>query len=694
MHAHERGPRSRFGVATLLFLSTALGCQGLLGIEDGKLRPDERAQDATDGGSASTDASTRQPDAGVTAADAGGPGADAGSVDAGRDVDGGDLDAGSRPLGSLDAGPPDSGSQDSGPETDLSLISINEVVSTNGVPNDWIELFNAAPTQADVSNLIIKDDNDDNVYVIAAGTKIPAGGFLVLEQSDLGFGLGSADAARLFAADGVTIISAFSWTEHAATSYGSCPDGSSRLQVTTTQTKGAPNDCSARVLLNEIESSDGDPGDWVELYNAALTPVDVSGYVFRDDDDTHSYAIPNGTIIAAGRYLVLEEAQFGFGLGGSDAARLFLPDGTTLVDSYAWQEHAPRTYGRCPAGGPFISLDVPSKGTANPCEGELTENLWPGLNNTSYSDSADTFDKNLSGLTLEPGASAAGDVLWAVQNSPSVLYRLLPVGTSWTPDAANAWGSGKTLNYPDGAGSPDAEGVTRADFTEAAAYVTTERDNDDGDVSRLSVLRFDTAAPASDLVATHEWNLTGELPAAPANRGLEGITWIPDAALVAKAYYDENLNKAYDPLDYPSHGSGLFVVGVEATGVLYVFALSTDGSGAQKLSEFSSGHVSVNALELDRDVGYLWSYCGASCADVASVIDIDTTPGSNTHGRFVVRAKYQSPSSLSGAANEGIALGAELRCSNGMKPFIWTDDAANNNHALLADTVPCGAFVP
>jgi hypothetical protein len=115
------------------------------------------------------------------------------------------------------------------------------------------------------------------------------------------------------------------------------------------------------------------PDDWVELFNTSGSTVDISGWVFKDDNDTHSYVIPNGTTIVAGGYYLLEIAQFVFGLGAPDAARLFLSDGTTLVDSYAWTAHATTTYGRCPNGtGPFVTTvsttaTSTTKGTANAC---------------------------------------------------------------------------------------------------------------------------------------------------------------------------------------------------------------------------------------------------------------------------------------------------------------------------------------
>ena len=42
--------------------------------------------------------------------------------------------------------------------------------------------------------------------------------------------------------------------------------------------------------------------------------------------------------------------------------------------------------------------------------------------------------------------------------------------------------------------------------------------------------------------------------------------------------YDRGM--PYDPSDYPGHGTGLFFVGLEATGGVYAFALDLNGSAA------------------------------------------------------------------------------------------------------------------
>ncbi|MBC7844597.1 MAG: lamin tail domain-containing protein, partial [Gemmatimonadaceae bacterium] len=179
------------------------------------------------------------------------------------------------------------------------------------------------------------------------------------------------------------------------------------------------------VRINEIESNGGVPGDWIEFFNAGTTPQDLAGYVVRDNNDAAGYTLPAGTIIAANSYLVVDEAQFGFGLGAADAARLFAPGGTTLVDSYVWTAHAATTYGRCPNGsGPFVTTTASTKGAANNCPGDLVFAAWPGEQSIATADAGGVFGGNMSGLFYQPLQGLPTGVVWAVRNGPGTLFRL------------------------------------------------------------------------------------------------------------------------------------------------------------------------------------------------------------------------------------------------------------------------------
>src|SRR5690242_18814086 len=99
-------------------------------------------------------------------------------------------------------------------------IVINEVESDGAA--DFIELANTGPGNVDLGGWVLKDNNDGNALTIPAGTVLQPGGYFAARPA---FGLGSADSARVFAKDNlVTPVDSFSWTSHAPTTYGRCPD--------------------------------------------------------------------------------------------------------------------------------------------------------------------------------------------------------------------------------------------------------------------------------------------------------------------------------------------------------------------------------------------------------------------------------------------------------------------------------------
>ncbi len=574
-------------------------------------------------------------------------------------------------------------------------IVINEIESNGGTPGDWIELFNPTGAAIDLSGWIVRDNDDTHRAVIPANTIVAAGAYYVVEEALLGYGLGGADAVRLYNPFEV-LITSHEWTSHAATTYGRCPNGTGEFITTSSSTKGAANDCSpasAAVRINEIESNGGTPGDWVELYNPGSTTADLSGFIVRDNDDSHTYTIPAGTTLAPGAFLVIEEAALDYGLGGADAVRLFSPTGT-IVDSYTWTTHAPITYGRCPDGtGEFAATTASTKGAANVCDTSSgpSANPWPGSNTVTTADGVNVFNGNLSGLVYE--STTSGPVLWAARNGPGAIFRLTWNGTIWTPDSTNDWSAGKAVRYPDGSGDPDAEGITIGAAGSAdGLYIATERSNQASSISRNTVLRFDADQAGATLIATHAWDLTADLPAVGANLGIEAITWVPDSFLVNRGFFDEAAGRAYNPADYPNHGTGLFFVGVEANGGVYGYALDHATGGFTRVATIVSGFVGVMDLSFDRELGYLWALCDDGCQGRTATLEIDPQAGSASLGRFIVTRLFERPTGMPNLNNEGLGIATQAACVAGQKPVFWADDSETGGHAIRAAALPCTRF--
>ena len=570
-------------------------------------------------------------------------------------------------------------------------IKINEVESNGGTPGDWIEILNTGSTTVDIGGVGVLDNDSGHSKVLApAGTMLAAGGFYVFD-TEVSFGLGQPDSANLYAADGTTLLDTYSWTTHAASTYGRCPDGTGAFTATTSS-RGAANSCAAPTVpikINEAESN-GDATDWVELANPTGSAYDASGLVLRDDTDgddaNHAMTLPAGSSVPANGYLAVDVP---FGLGSADQARLFAVGGLTLVDSTSWAAHANPTWGRCPdMTGSFTNTQISTKGAKNVCPGDIVADPWPGGSAVTTVDEPGLATSNMSGLYYQGSGSSTPGTLWAVRNgSPEAMYKLVKSGGSWVADTGD-WATGKQLRYPGGTGNPDAEGIT---FTDAGiaggAFVSTERDNGVSGTSRPAILRFDPNTSGTSLTATNDWNLTADLPGLGANLGLEGITWVPDSYLTAKGFKQDG-GATYDPADFPHHGTGLFFVGVENDGKVYAYALDLTGNGYTRVASFASGFPAVMDLSFEKETQKLWVVCDDTCQGRTARFDVDTTAGA-TQGTFVAVNHYERPSGMANLNNEGFATTPRSECVSGLKPVFWADDGDTGGNSIRQGTLSC-----
>lgn len=307
---------------------------------------------------------------------------------------------------------------------------------------------------------------------------------------------------------------------------------------------------------------------------------------------------------------------------------------------------------------------------------------WPGSDDVRAGDDSGTFTGNLSGLAIESAQANGQAILWAVQNDPATLFRLVETDGRWLPS------SQMSLRFPNGTGKVDAEGVTLGGSSHAGIYVASERDDAVGKVSRNSILRYAPGVSSRPLVATHEWDVTSALRPVRPNSGIESIAWVPDSALVATRLLDEATRRPYAPAAYPEHGMGVFLVGLESDGTIHAFTLDHVRGSFTRLASFSSGHPNVMALDYDRDTGLLYATCDDSCANRISVLEV-------VAGRFVVRQRYAPPSTLPNANHEGFAVTTAAQCVDGRKRVFWADDSRTNGHSIRAATIPCDrAWLP
>jgi len=114
------------------------------------------------------------------------------------------------------------------------------------------------------------------------------------------------------------------------------------------------------IVINEINynsASDFDSEDWIELYNRSGSAIDISGWVFMDENRTPSYVMTPGTILQGDGYLVIARdltmfqtkypdvvnvtGSMNSGLnGGGEIIFLYNSEGK-LVDSLTYDDNLP-----------------------------------------------------------------------------------------------------------------------------------------------------------------------------------------------------------------------------------------------------------------------------------------------------------------------------------------------------------------
>lgn len=347
---------------------------------------------------------------------------------------------------------------------------------------------------------------------------------------------------------------------------------------------------------------------------------------------------------------------------------------------------------------------------------------WPGSQKVNTADEKGALQENLSGLYFQSGTgSGVDDVIWSVKNKPSTLIQLKYNSSSalWVQSAS--WG----MHYSSGGGDPDAEDLTMAEPGSPNVYVCTEQDNEVKQ-SRLSVLMFRAQEGVEQLSALQEWDLTEDLPTVDHNGGLEAITWVPDSFLLQRGLIDQSRGgEIYDPANYPGHGGGLFFVGLEETGGIFVYALthldastrvaanaaaapSPSPSPYTRITSFPSGLDHIMALHFDdlssasdsdSAGGLLWATCDDSCKGHAHVFSlpgggVEVTGSTGQRGVFQEVARLTRPGDMPNLNNEGFITFPEALCdpASNRKGALWSDDAASDGHALRQGTVPCGEF--
>jgi CotH kinase protein/Lamin Tail Domain/PA14 domain/Putative Ig domain len=195
-------------------------------------------------------------------------------------------------------------------EQPLAGLLINELLAHTDEPQlDFVELFNASPSELDLSGCVLTDDIRTNRYRIPDGTRLGARERLAMDQTQLGFRLKAAgETLYLVNPSGTRVLDVVRFgPQENGVSFGRQPDGASSFRRLNQPTPGAANATwrAEDIVISELmyhPISESDDDEYLELFNRGAGPVNLGGWRFTSGID---YRIPAGVTLAAGGYLVV-----------------------------------------------------------------------------------------------------------------------------------------------------------------------------------------------------------------------------------------------------------------------------------------------------------------------------------------------------------------------------------------------------
>ena len=135
----------------------------------------------------------------------------------------------------------------------------------------------------------------------------------------------------------------------------------------------------ASVVLNEVLAAPGGQSgeEWIELFNPGDSAAEIGGWMLDDipGGGSKPFPIPNGTVMAAGGFLVFNNSTTKIALNNDgDTVRLLDGNGT-LIDSFSYNSSAHDiSWGRVPDGnGGWQKIERPTPGAPNPAPRPATE---------------------------------------------------------------------------------------------------------------------------------------------------------------------------------------------------------------------------------------------------------------------------------------------------------------------------------
>ena len=272
---------------------------------------------------------------------------------------------------------------------------------------EFIELYNAGYDTIDLAGLVFTDGDDtDTLQAYDSGsTSLAPGGYAVIVDAEfdndftidssaivvttgdttLGNSLSVSDEVVLYEADGVTLIDSFLYPSNPGNavsvervSYWGQLDSTDNWEASTCASGSSPGlvncvsgsssaaaESSYDLIITEImaNADSESTGEFVEIYNAGSTDVDLLYWVIWDGDAVDTilgFSDPFDTVLGAGEYAIIldsdyasdyssipsdalilttDDSTIGSGLATSDPIYIFEDNAVSLVDSFTFPDN-------------------------------------------------------------------------------------------------------------------------------------------------------------------------------------------------------------------------------------------------------------------------------------------------------------------------------------------------------------------
>ena len=278
------------------------------------------------------------------------------------------------------------------------------LLDADGDASDWIEVYNGGDTAVSLSGWGLSDSTARPLKWTFPDVTLEPGEYMVVFASGknrrsgelhTSFALSSDGGAALLADPQGGIVSLLNYGEaRTDASYAPSGSGAEELLVPTpgsaNTSEAALNALKARIQANptgvmiqevlcsnSVDTTENPNGsDYIELYNAGGSAVDLSGMGLSDNPrNPRKWQFPEGASLGSGEYLVVycngtgEKTSTGyydtsFRLSSAGCTvTLSLPDGTIVDECAMGRQYSDIAYGRTAEGG-FAYMEA-TPGTAN-----------------------------------------------------------------------------------------------------------------------------------------------------------------------------------------------------------------------------------------------------------------------------------------------------------------------------------------